>query len=69
MDVFSKEMGIRLSFVKTSEFWGGGMPLCINPYVSRIANLWNLPYNNDKILLTNTEKKGLGFLTLQALSS
>jgi hypothetical protein len=25
MDVFSTEQGIRLSFVKTSEFWGGGV--------------------------------------------
>jgi hypothetical protein len=26
MDVFSMELGIRLSFVKTSEFWGGFEP-------------------------------------------
>jgi hypothetical protein len=25
MDVFSTELGIRLSFVKTSEIWGGGL--------------------------------------------
>jgi hypothetical protein len=27
MDVFSTELGIRLSFVKTSEFWGSFNPL------------------------------------------
>jgi hypothetical protein len=26
-DVFSTELGIRLSFVKISEFWGSGEPL------------------------------------------
>jgi hypothetical protein len=48
MDIFSMELGIRLSFVKTSEFRGGGlnfpnsplgMPLsnttCFIPYLRR----------------------------------
>jgi len=43
--------------------------MCINPYSSGHANLWNVQYNNDKILLTNVDKKRMGFLTLQELSS
>jgi hypothetical protein len=43
MDVFSTELGIWLSFVKTSEFWGGfkspkppvSMPLLIEELIVR----------------------------------
>jgi hypothetical protein len=44
MDVFSTELGIRLSFVKTSEFLGGG--LCLMAWCKHHATRHNTPIHN-----------------------
>jgi hypothetical protein len=65
MDVFSMELGIWLSFVKTSEFRGGGVePPNTNPtgmplHHTKIDQLWNsvLQDVREGIYAANTSKQ------------